>query len=151
MDHFAGHNGISTSGQMIGGRKNVAGGSGHNSQKTYKRGTGSMGPSHGQGSSSGLRPGTAQKRPGSPNTQGLAKNGGQGPSPYSFGLVQQHNNLMGGGNVNMNNGMVNGKRANSQKPGSAPSKNRIRSQSPLNGEGSAPANAAYSGQSQGNK
>ena len=69
MDHFAGHNGISTSGQMIGGRKNVAGGgSGHNSQKTYKRGTGSMGPSHGQGSSSVLRPGTAQKRPGSPNT-----------------------------------------------------------------------------------
>jgi len=52
----------------MGGRKNVAGGSGHNSQKTYKRGTGSMGPSQANGSSSGLRPGTAQKRPGSPNT-----------------------------------------------------------------------------------
>ena len=53
-----------------------------------------MGPQN--NSSSGLRPGTAQKRPASPNTQGLQKNGGNGPSPYSFGLVQQHNNLMGG-------------------------------------------------------
>lgn len=46
MDHFGGgHNGMqSSSGQMIGGRKNV-GGAGHNSQKTYKRGGGSMGPS----------------------------------------------------------------------------------------------------------
>ena len=65
------------------------GGSGHGSSKTYKRGQGSLGPS---GGNQNLRPGTAQKRPASPNTNGLnSKSGGQhhgGPSPYSFGLVQ---------------------------------------------------------------
>jgi len=50
----------------MGGRKNVSG-SGHGSQKTYKRGGGSIGPNQGNGTS-GLRPGTAQKRPASPNT-----------------------------------------------------------------------------------
>jgi len=67
-----------------------------------------------------------------------------GPSPYSFGLVQQHNNLIGNsiqnnqGNHMMTGqlvGAVAGKRTNSQKPSSAPSKNRIRSQSPINVEG----------------
>lgn len=65
-----------------------------------------------------------------------------GPSPYSFGLVQQHNNLMGNGVSNgQNNHTISGQgmgkqgRSNSQKPSSAPSKNRIRSQSPINVEG----------------
>jgi hypothetical protein len=140
--------GMQSSGQMMGGRKVTP--AGHGSQKTYKtRGAGSIGPNQGNGNN-GLRPGTAQKRPASPNTQGLANSKNMmhhhnGPSPYSFGLVQQHNNLMGGGvshgqsqgNHGMNNGqMINQKhRANSQKPSSAPSKNRIRSQSPINIEG----------------
>lgn len=52
----------------------------------------------------------------------------------------------------MNQGMSQGKRANSQKPSSAPSKNRIRSQSPINGEsGGNQTTQAYSGQSQSNK
>jgi hypothetical protein len=33
-----------------------------------------------------------------------------GPSPYSFGLVQQHNNLVGGMNAGMN--VMNKQRAN---------------------------------------
>jgi len=65
--------------------------------KQYKRGQGSLGPS--QSTSNGsLRHGTAQKRPDSPNTQGVNgangnpknaahHNGHGGPSPYSFGLV----------------------------------------------------------------
>ena len=57
---------------MIAGRK-VSGGAGHGSQKTYKRGANSIGPNQGNGST-GLRPGTAQKRPASPNTQNLANN-----------------------------------------------------------------------------
>jgi hypothetical protein len=93
MDQFS--HGIS-GGNMLGSRKGISGG--HGSQKTYKRGSGSMGTNN--GSSSGLRPGTAsQKRPASPNTQGkigLGSGHGNGPSPYSFGLVQQHNNLIGG-------------------------------------------------------
>ena len=100
IDPFQGVGGIqSQTGQLLAGRKNTSGNGG--SQKTYKRGQGSLGPN--QGSRDGLRPGTAQKRPSSPNTQGLlSKSGGvhhgqhTGPSPYSFGLVQQHNNLIGG-------------------------------------------------------
>lgn len=71
MDQFGANGMPNQPAQIIGGRKNVAGSAGHNSQKTYKRGNGSMGPSTGSGSSSGLRPGTAQKRPASPNTQVL--------------------------------------------------------------------------------
>ena len=75
---------------MIGGRKVTT--AGHGSQKTYKtRGAGSIGPNQGNGNT-GLSPGTAsQKRPASPNTQGLANSKNimhGGPSPYSFGLVQ---------------------------------------------------------------
>ena len=76
------------------GRKAMSGGVNSNNHKTYKRGQGSLGPSQG---SNGLRPGTAQERPASPNAQGLAKNNTHhinGPSPYSFGLAQQHNNLI---------------------------------------------------------
>lgn len=89
-----------------------------------------------------MRPGTAQKRPASPNAQGLSKgNGVGGPSPYAFGLAQQHNNLMTG-NMSNNQAGFNGQmmakqRGNSQKPSSAPAKNRIRSQSPINIEGQA--------------
>ena len=117
-------------------------GAGHGSQKTYKRGGNSVGPNPATGSQSGLRPGTAQKRPASPNTQGLAsKSGGlhhNGPSPYSFGMIQQHNNLIGGGvstGASVGQGMSSKTRTGSQKPSSAPSKNRIRSQSPINVEG----------------
>ena len=129
MDHFSGISGGNM--QMLGSRKGISS-QGHGSQKTYKRGSGSMGTNN--GSSSGLRPGTAsQKRPASPNTQANQKLGlhGNGPSPYSLGLVQQHNNLIGGHGMQS----MGGKRSNSQKPGSAPSKNRIRSQSPINIEG----------------
>ncbi len=134
MDNF---HGMQSSGQMV-GRKTMSGGAGHGSQKTYKRGGNSLGPNQGTGSQSGLRPGTAQKRPASPNTQGLAAKNGihhNGPSPYSFGLVQQHNNLIGGGvSTGQGHGITSKNRANSQKPSSAPSKNRIRSQSPINVE-----------------
>jgi hypothetical protein len=54
MDHFSGLSGGNM--QMIGSRKGIST-SGHVSQKTYKRGSGSMGTNN--GSSSGLRPGTA--------------------------------------------------------------------------------------------
>ena len=92
MDNYhAGGSMNSSSGQMMGGRKVTP--AGHGSQKTYKtRGAGSIGPNQGNGQS-GLRPGTAQKRPASPNTQGLANQKNimhghhNGPSPYSFGLV----------------------------------------------------------------
>jgi hypothetical protein len=78
----------SNTGQMLAGRKNIS-----SSGKQYKRGQGSLGPNQ-NNNSSGLRPGTAQKRPASPNTQGLLSKGAiqhgpnGGPSPYSFGLVQ---------------------------------------------------------------
>ena len=130
VDHFAGL-GHGNSGQILGGRKGVS-----NSSKGYKRGQGSLGPSQNNG---GLRPGTAQKRPASPNTQGLLTKGAIShssnavQSPYSFGLVQHHNNLMGGGGSSQGNMLK--PRAGHQKPGSAPSKNRIRSQSPMNNEG----------------
>lgn len=94
MDQY---HGIQSSSHGMGSRKGMSGGSNSNTHKTYKRGQGSLGPS--QNNASGLRPGTAQKRPASPNAQGLAKQGGHnvnGPSPYSFGLAQQHNNLLGG-------------------------------------------------------
>ena len=61
LDPFGGMGSIqSSNGQVLGGRKNLS-----SSVKQYKRGTGSVGPSHG---GSGMRPGTAQKRPASPNT-----------------------------------------------------------------------------------
>ena len=127
IDPFSNMGGInSQTGQMIAGRKNLS-----NSGKAYKRGQGSLGPQGGVP----MRPGTAQKRPASPNTQGLLSKGqmghNSGPSPYSLGLVQHHNNLVGGINV------MNKQRANSSKPGSAPSKNRekFRSHSPMNIEG----------------
>jgi len=47
--------------QMLAGRKNIS-----SSGKQYKRGQGSLGPNPSSGQ--GLRPGTAQKRPASPNT-----------------------------------------------------------------------------------
>ena len=74
---------------MMGNRKAISG-----QQKGYKRGQGSLGPTS---SGTGLRPGTAQKRPASPNTN-LTKNlGGNGTSPYALGLGQpHHNNLMSG-------------------------------------------------------
>ena len=114
---------------MLAGRKGVS------SSKGYKRGQGSLGPS----SSQGLRPGTAQKRPASPNTQGLLSKGvnyhhNGGPSPYSLGLTQ-HNNLIGGVSSGVSGHVMNKQRVNSHKPSSAPSKNRIRSQSPMNIEG----------------
>ena len=57
----------SQTGQMLAGRKQVS-----SSGKGYKRGQGSLGPNN---SGTGLRPGTAQKRPASPNTQGLLSKG----------------------------------------------------------------------------
>lgn len=55
--------------QMMGGRK-IGGGVRDGQHKSYKRGQGSLGPSN-SNNSNGLRPGTAQKRPASPNAQGL--------------------------------------------------------------------------------
>lgn len=131
IDPFSGMGQIqSQTGQILAGRKAVGG-----SGKAYKRGQGSLGPSS-SGSASGLRPGTAQKRPASPNTQGLLNKGVNGPSPYSFGLLQQHNNLMGGSGSLQAQMMVK-QRTNGPKPSSAPSKNRIRSHSPMNIEGQA--------------
>lgn len=149
---------MQSSGQVMGSRK-AMGGSQSNPHKTYKRGQGSLGPSPGNSSNNGLRPGTAQKRPASPNAQGLAKQGGHninGPSPYSFGLAQQHNNLLGG-NMASNqshgfNGQIMAKqRGNSQKPSSAPAKNRIRSQSPINIEGQGSNGQGNSGVSNTNQ
>lgn len=53
--------------------RKTTGSSGHGSSKSYKRGQGSLGPSSG---SQNLRPGTAQKRPASPNTNGLNSKSG---------------------------------------------------------------------------
>ena len=126
MDQY--HVAMSNSNQMMGSRKAMSG-----QQKSYKRGGGSLGPS-GSGT---LRPGTAQKRPASPNTQGLVK-GANGPSPYSLGLQTHHNNLISGsmGGVHFgNSGFREVKnRGGSNKPSSAPAKNRIRSQSPIDGQ-----------------
>jgi hypothetical protein len=94
MDQY---HGIQSSSNVMGSRKAMSGGQNSNAQKSYKRGQGSLGPS--QNNNNGLRPGTAQKRPASPNAQGIAKQNAHninGPSPYSFGLAQQHNNLLSG-------------------------------------------------------
>ena len=58
----------------MGGRKAMSGAANSNTHKTYKRGQGSLGPSQNNtNNNNGLRPGTAQKRPASPNAQGLNK------------------------------------------------------------------------------
>ena len=61
IDPFQGMGGIQSHGGQMMQRKNIS-----SSGKSYKRGQGSLGPT--QGSAGQLRPGTAQKRPASPNT-----------------------------------------------------------------------------------
>lgn len=83
---------IQSSSNVMGSRKAMGGGGqSQGGSKGYKRGQGSLGPSQNNNNNNGLRPGTAQKRPASPNAQGIAKQNAHninGPSPYSFGLAQ---------------------------------------------------------------